>query len=408
MKPLRVLLCILSMGLCSILSATSSPAFDLDNYARINGFLSQGYIKSQDNNFLGESKDGSYQLNEFGLTLNSEVTDNLRLGLQLLSRDLGAEGNNKIYVDWGMADYRWRDGLGVRLGKVKLPIGLYNQGRDSDFLRPMAFLPQSVYDENKRNLVVAATGASLYGNLALGQGGDLEYQAYYGEVNFPEDSGQARGMRALASRIANARGRKVVGFEADNRYVYGGSLIYTPPVDGLRLGVSYFTGESDFDFKLLDGSGGLTRGEATGNNKDFVVVSAEYTRERWILVAEYLEYTSDRIVLGVDVPDGRSQGGYVQICYRLLDPVVGYVLYDVFYADKNDHDGGRLAARGEPDFLGWRKDLGFGLRWDVNEHWVLKAEWHEVDGAALQLPIFNPDGIERDWNYFVLKASFNF
>jgi hypothetical protein len=31
-----------------------------------------------------------------------------------------------------------------------------------------------------------------------------------------------------------------------------------------------------------------------------------------------------------------------------------------------------------------------------------------VDGAALQLPIFNPEGVERDWNYFVLKTSFNF
>ncbi|MDX9709667.1 MAG: hypothetical protein RBT64_08935 [Trichloromonas sp.] len=88
--------------------------------------------------FFGESKDGSFQINEFGLTLNGELSDNLRVGLQLLSRDLGAEGNNKINIDWGMADYRWRDWLGVRLGKVKLPIGLYNRGRDSDFLRPMA------------------------------------------------------------------------------------------------------------------------------------------------------------------------------------------------------------------------------------------------------------------------------
>ena len=412
MKFSRVILAVLSFGLILQGSQLSAWAFDLGTKMRINGFLSQGYIKSQDNNFFGESKDGSFQINEFGLTLNGELTDNLRVGLQLLSRDLGAEGNNKVNIDWGMADYRWRDWLGVRLGKVKLPIGLYNQGRDSDFLRPAVFLPQSIYDENKRNLVVAATGGSLYGNLSFGNGGDLEYQAYYGEVNFPEDSGQALGMRTLAENMLrrSRSGTKVVAFEADNRYVYGGSLIYSPPVEGLRLGVSYFTGKSEFDFKLKRRDGSLFRDEATGNNKDFIVYSAEYVRDKMTLSIEYSEFTADRMVFGKEVPGGRSQGGYIQACYRLIDPVVIYALYDVFYADKDDRDGSELEARGELDYLGWRKDFGLGVRWDVNDNWVLKAEWHKVDGAALQLPIFNPppEGVKRDWYYYVLKASYNF
>ena len=165
------------IGLVSLAVISPCQAFELGENLRINGFLSQGYIKSEGNNYLGDSLDGSFQLNEFGLTLNSTVTDNLRLGLQLLSRDLGAEGNNDVLIDWAMADYRWQDWLGIRLGKGKLPIGLYNQGRDSDFLRPMVFLPQSIYDEGKRTLVVAAVGGSLYGNIALGRSGDLEYQA---------------------------------------------------------------------------------------------------------------------------------------------------------------------------------------------------------------------------------------
>ena len=108
----------------------------------------------------------------------------LRLSLQLLSRDLGDEGNNEILIDWAMADYRLTDYFGVRLGKVKLPFGLYNQQRDSDFLRPMAFLPQSVYNENKRNLLVGAVGGSIYGSLSFDAIGDFDYQAYYGKVDF--------------------------------------------------------------------------------------------------------------------------------------------------------------------------------------------------------------------------------
>lgn len=391
-------------------------AFDLGTALSVNGFLSQGFIDSHNNNYLGNSLDGSFQLNEFGLTLNSQVTDNLRVGLQLLSRDVGNEGNNKVILDWGMLDYRLRDGLGIRLGKIKLPIGLYNQGRDSDFLRPMVFLPQSVYDDNKRNLYVAATGGSLYGNLTFGPGGDLAYQAYYGRVTYHEDSGQARGMLNLATNLAKKKKLGTVSnFNSENKYVYGGSLIYSPPLEGVRLGVSYFTGKSEFDFDLrrLDTSDSppqwvTSSGDAQGHNKDFVVVSFEYTKEQFLVAAEYMEFTGDRVVLGTDLPDGRSQGGYVQLCYHLLDPLGLSVLYDVFYVDKDDHDGSNLVAQGSPDFWGWRKDLGIGLHWEVTDSWLLKAEWHKVKGAALQLPLFNPDGAKEDWSYLVLKASYNF
>ncbi len=404
MKRSRGAFCTFLFGLISLQIISPCQAYDLNDRISINGFLSQGYIKSSDNNFLTDSKNGSFQLNEFGLTFNSVVNDKLRFGFQLLSRDVGEEGNNDILLDWAVADYHWQDWLGLRLGKVKLPIGLYNQGRDTDFLRPMVFLPQSIYDENKRTLVVAAVGGSIYGSLSIGNSGDLDYQAYYGKVDFRDDSGQARGMEHLVSRIAGQRNLGAVSdFDPDNRYVYGGSLVYSPPLDGLRLGMSYFTGQTDFDFK----TGGV-KGEAQGTNKDFVVLSMEYSRPRWKIAAEYSEYTGDREVLGTDIPDGRSQGAYVQLCYHLLEPLVLSALYDVFYADKNDHNGSNFVAQGQPDFLGWRKDFAVGIRWNISDQWLIKAEQHWVDGASLQLPIFNPDGVEQYWKYFVLKTSFNF
>jgi hypothetical protein len=404
MKRSLAISCIVLTGLLSPAANSPCRAYDVGEYLHINGFLSQGYIESTGNNYLGDSLEGSFQLNEFGLTVNSVLTDNLRLGFQLLSRDLGEEGNNDVLIDWAMADYRWQDWLGIRLGKVKLPIGLYNQGRDSDFLRPMVFLPQSIYDEGKRTLLVAAVGGSIYGNIPLGRAGDLDYQAYYGSVDYRSDSGQARGMEQLAIRVARQRHLgAVTDLVADNRYVYGGALIYNPPLDGLRAGASYFTGQTDFDFNV-----GAVEGDAQGSMKDFVVLSLEYVPEKWHIAAEYTEQTADREVFHTDIPGGRSQGGYIQLCYHLLEQVGMSVMYDVFYADKRDRDGDSFVAQGQPDFLGWRKDLGVGLHWEVNSQWLLKAEYHEVDGAALQLTIFNPEGVERNWSYFVLKASYNF
>lgn len=222
--------CFFLFGLISLQMVSPCYAYNVSERLAFNGFLSFGYIKSRYNKFLGNSLDGSFQLNEFAFTTNYTATDNLRFGFQLLSRDVGAEGNNDILIDWAVADYRWQDALGLRLGKVKLPIGFYNQGRDIDFLRPMAFLPQSIYDENKRTLVVAALGGSIYGNFSFGGGGDLDYQAYCGKVDFREDSGQARGMAQLIEKTALRKGMgEVTDFEADNRYVYGGLWSTLPP-----------------------------------------------------------------------------------------------------------------------------------------------------------------------------------
>ena len=84
-------------------------------------------MESSGNNFLdSDSEDGTFEINEVGLTFNATVTDKLRIGAQILSRDLGEDGNNDIELDWAFGDYRVTDRFGVRAGKLKLPIGLYN------------------------------------------------------------------------------------------------------------------------------------------------------------------------------------------------------------------------------------------------------------------------------------------
>ncbi len=68
-------------------------AFEQEDFV-IHGFVSQGYLKSTDNNYLGKSKNGSYEFNEIGLNIALPIADALRFGIQLFSRDLGDEGNN--------------------------------------------------------------------------------------------------------------------------------------------------------------------------------------------------------------------------------------------------------------------------------------------------------------------------
>ena len=123
-------------------TAGAFSAADVD----IHGFASQGYLKSDDNNYLANTEDGTAEFTEVGINFSKEF-DQLRIGLQLLSRDLGDYGDNEIYLDWAMGDYRFNEMLGIRIGKVKTPVGLYNQERDLDMLRIPVLLPAAVYDE---------------------------------------------------------------------------------------------------------------------------------------------------------------------------------------------------------------------------------------------------------------------
>ena len=400
-----------------LFAPAASYAFDVGPVS-VNGFLSQGYLNSSGNNFLSSSRDGTTQFNEMAITVSSQVSDKLRVGMQLLSRDLGPAGNNEIRLDWGFGDYRYNDLIGVRAGKVKLPMGLYNEGRDSDFTRPMIFLPQSIYDENKRDLMVAYKGIGLYGNVPAGPVGDFDYHVYGGSIDYFMDSGQAKGLKQQVQTIAQQQRKTVAGFEISNRYVYGGSLIYNTPIDELRFGASLFTGKSDFDISLTsyvteETSPGVFRTtpsttafKGSGNMKNNVVASMEYSSPNFTFVSEYIQYRAVRkFTIVPPIGSGISDGWYL----LLSVPVKQFTLsglYDVFYEDRNDRHGDRLPAGRKHQ--AWRKDLGLALRYDLNQNWTMKTEFHYIDGAANGTAVFNSQGVKRYWNYFAAKVSYNF
>ncbi len=148
----------------------------------MHGFASQGFVYTDDNNWLTmNTSQGSAAWTDFGLNMSSEVTDKLRIGAQGYDRNLGQLGQYHPSLDWAVADYRFKSWFGIRGGKVKTTLGLYNDTQDLDFLRPFALLPQSVYPIDLRDATIAHLGGDVYGNISLKHRlGDLSYTAYAG------------------------------------------------------------------------------------------------------------------------------------------------------------------------------------------------------------------------------------
>src|SRR5580698_2804466 len=65
----------------------------------IHAFVTQGFILSRSNQYLAdETTHGSFQYSEVGLNFTKDLTDRLRLGLQLFAEDIGPTGNYNATV----------------------------------------------------------------------------------------------------------------------------------------------------------------------------------------------------------------------------------------------------------------------------------------------------------------------
>ena len=90
---------LLAWMLAVVLSPLPAVAQGLSDEIQVHGLVSQGYMRSTDNNYLANTADGTFEFNEAIVNFSTQVSENLRVGLQLLSRDLGKEGNNSVTPD---------------------------------------------------------------------------------------------------------------------------------------------------------------------------------------------------------------------------------------------------------------------------------------------------------------------
>jgi len=395
---------------------THAVEVDLLGGVNIHGFISQGYMKSQDNNYLAnDSSDGTFAFNEIGINFSKQLTDQLRIGLQLFSHDLGAIGNNDIILDWAFADYRWKDWLGLRAGKIKAPLGLYNETRDMDMLRTSILLPQSIYDENQRETYSSIIGAGLYGNIPVQHIGGISYYLLVGTNNISgdEDNGLVRQINSYPQF-------KVSG-DPESDEIYVGALEWRPPVDGLLLKVTYRKTSVDTPAEAT-GQGDPPLPEGTpvtfhvASSKQ-VVYSVEYTWNDLVLAAEWSNNRVDPALifetLGLTYPEGlrKIRGQYVSASYRFNDWFEAGLYYSESYPDADDKDGDDQVASGmfARKIQAWQKDAALSLRFDINEYWVAKVEGHLMDGVAACLPMDNDiDDLEEDWYLFAAKLTFSF
>jgi len=392
---------------CSLIAiGFQSEAVDIEN-VYINGFISQGYLKSTANSYSGDTEDGTWEFNEMALSVKSVLSENLSAGIQLISRDFGYSGNNDIKIDWGFLDYRINDAIGVRLGKFKRPDGLYNTVRDADSVRNPVLLPQGIYSERLRDILIAVQGIGLYGFVDMNKTGSLDYSVYLG--NQPIDPEEQLVKEVLLKTTFGVTDADSVEF----KYAYGGQVFWNTPITGLRVGESIYVAAIE-----VNGTN-TTYPWYTSSIRDAMfktpmrsVTSIEYQQEKFTISAEYMLHkfeTSDSPIGGAITPYGFPAGGewkfdlesyYLQAVYQLSDKLQIGAYHSWYYRKLNDK-----WHRDVPSEK--LNDLALSLKYSVNEWWTLKAEVHMFDGYLFVDP--DESGVLDDkWQLFAVKSTISF
>jgi hypothetical protein len=352
----------------------------------VHGFVSQGFILTSGNEYLAPgSTRGSFEFSELGINFNKRLTDTLSVGVQLFAQDLGRLGDYKPKLDWYHIDYRWRDWLGLRVGRLKIPYGLHNEIHDVDSARVPILLPGSVYPLQNRDTLFAQTGAELHGFVRMPGLGALDYRLFGGTMFIDPKSLTAPG-GGLELQI-------------DVPYVLGGRLLWETPLDGLRLGISI----QAFRLETTAFITGIMAPVLIGNDALLWVASAEYALQELMLTAEYARWDtkqrSDTPELSPPL-DPSSERAYAMATYRLTPWLHPGAYYSLLFPNLPNREGRENVQH----------DLAATLRFDINAYWLVKLEGHYMSGTAgLENPIrTGPSNIataEPRWGAFFLKTT---
>lgn len=375
--------------------------------AQVHSFVSQGFAWSDNNNFLTmKTSQGSFAMTDGGANISMFLTDKFRVGAQVYLRNIGDLGQGRPELDWAYGDYRVKDWFGVRAGKVKTPLGLYNDTQDTESLHTWALLPQSLYPVDLRSNTIAHIGGDIYGAISLRNAGSLSYTGYVGARTFDPRSGYHYYSADVGLPIDSVSGR-----------AQGGDIRWNTPVEGLLLGVSLMdqtqdrTGKFTSRFRSTTGSLAGASYSVAANPQRTVSTYFDFSRGGWQFSGETRRNSYVAVVDITGTPggfnvDASDKGWFLSVAYRPAKWLQLGTYHSRFRvkapSNPADRDSDRI------------NDQVVTARFDLKRFWNFKVEGHFMDGYGDVYSAHgfylgaNPGGVRRSTNMLVLRTGLSF
>ena len=364
--------------------------------SQFHGFLSQGFSKTNENYFYGDSRDQvSWDFREIGVNFSHRFNRFGFISGQILSRKSGNSSDSNAQLDFLQLDYHLLHEnvhrLGFEIGRVKNPFGFYNETRDVPFTRPSVILPQSIYFDRTRDLTLSSDGVQFFTSKdfhrAVLRG---QFQVAYPRV----DSDKLKNILLINDKSGE--------FKA--RLSYIAKVSYEPEGRGITFAISVAQLNSDYNASATT---------AASFRFSPRVISLQYNTLKWSLTGEYARRPFDFNNLPLSLPLSHIEGEsyYLQSTWRMTHKFSVFARYDAAYIDRNDRDGKyreQVSGGTLPAYTMFALDWSFGCRWSLRRNLELALESHWVNGAAWLDVSENPVPIDIAQRWRLLTGSFSY
>lgn len=344
----------------------------------VHAFFNQAWAKADGSQIEGIPEESTTDYRTLALQFRYEITLDDVLVVQLQHEARGAspleQVRDEIEVDWAFYEHRFNEASGLRLGRVRVPLGIYNEIRDVGTLLPFFEPPEGIYSDGLFTQE-SVDGAAVYYHFQPAAGWRLTLDGYYGEWDrqlvFPTDD------QVDLSRADDGAGLQV--------------WVETP-VDGLRVGLGGLRYEvSGSEFNLDD-----------EDTWELVVASLDADFDRWVVRAEYMDASYDLLVDPLVFDDGGYQSYYGQLGFRLTDRWTLWGQYDVADVDL-------AGARVPTTTIDLIEDIALSVTYAPRSEILFKGEVHSNEGFTGYVPgvsAFTDPPVETDYAIVSVAVAF--
>jgi hypothetical protein len=253
----------------TILWAQEEPAVEEESTGpqiTIHGFLTQAYAQSDGHQFLGINEEGTADYRTAALQIRADIGEDDAFVVQLSHERVGDSPlqtirNDDVALDWIFYEHRFGNSA-VKVGRVQIPFGIYNEVLDVGTLLPFYRPPVNFYGEAAYS-TETVDGIVASHRFKLGHGWELDGALHYGNWEFIERNFSAAGYSSQKVRDS-----------------WGAELWLNTPVPGLRFGTggmrykfnSQNTGVNEWESYHFSVAGDFSRVAVHVEHKDVDVV----------------------------------------------------------------------------------------------------------------------------------------
>jgi hypothetical protein len=340
-------------ALCVALAGLALPDDAVaEGPVEIHGYGNQNYLRSRDLPYNGaDERRDSLDERTFALVFAAPLGDRSKAWAQIHMTE------ERVRLDWAFVEHAFGANVTGRAGKIKLPVGFYNEIIDVKFLQLSTERP-FVYQEALGITAESFQGVALRLDHTL-TGTAVAWDLYAGQAISTDDEPFRRPQR-----------------------LFGGRVELKPPVAGLRLMGSAY--RNDF----LDGDSASVQ---IAESQTTWLLSAEYKTEAVDLKSEY-----GASKLGAT----RLNTGYLQGGYRIAARWMPFVRYERLVTDKSQ--------RSDPAYF--QRATVIGMNFAPVDGVAVRIERQFNRGYALPVARndVNPGEGRPRWNMLQASVSFIF